>query len=381
MTPRKIAAADVASFDELKSLAAAKGVCITLVEPIPNPLEIRTRLKNAIRRVEKKLADHGADGIPALLEPIHAIATDAETERKWANSLIVFRSPETFRRFWLHQTFKEALTVANRFQIRPALGLMGREQRFFILALSRQRMRLFRCTQHGAEEVQLRGVAPENMRDWLNIRQPDHVLKNRSYGGASVGSMQGVTFGTSTDREREPEYLAHFLKEVEKGVTSILRMENLPLILAGVEYEMGLYRKENTYQRLLEKGINGAPDHVALRTLHQHAMGIVMQVFSEPLRQALADFEKNGRISFSAPDIVKAASEGRVADLFLSESAQQRGIWDEQRQEIVFPAREEDGEDLLNLAALQTLLHGGRAFVLKAPDMPGKAETAAVLRF
>src|SRR5438046_10414298 len=85
MTPRKIAAADVASFDELKSLAAAKGVCITLVEPIPNPLEIRTRLKNAIRRVEKKLADHGADGIPALLEPIHAIATDGESERNRAS--------------------------------------------------------------------------------------------------------------------------------------------------------------------------------------------------------------------------------------------------------------------------------------------------------
>src|SRR5260370_10426044 len=125
MTPQKIAAADVASFDELKSLAAAKGVCITLIEPIPNPLEIRTRLKNAIRGVEKKLADHAAaaEAIPALVEPIHAIASDAETEGKWANSLVVFRSAEIFRRYWLHELLQEALTVANRFQIRRVLGL------------------------------------------------------------------------------------------------------------------------------------------------------------------------------------------------------------------------------------------------------------------
>src|SRR5260370_3560375 len=211
MTPQKIAAADVASFDELKSLAAAKGVCIPLGEQMRNPLEIRTRLKNAIRGVEKKLADHGAaaEAIPALVEPIHAIASDAETEGKWANSLIVFRSPEIFRRYWLHELFQEVLTVANRFQIRPVLSLVGREQRFFILALSQNHTRLFRCTQQGAEEVQLQ--APVNMRDWLNIRQPDHVLENRSYGGASVGSMQGVLFGASADPGREPEDLAHFL--------------------------------------------------------------------------------------------------------------------------------------------------------------------------
>jgi len=370
MTPRKIAEPGLVSFDDLRLLAAGKGPCITLVEPIPNPLEIRTRLKNVVHGVERKLADRGASGITALVEPIHTIATDTEVEKVWANSLIVFRSPETIRRYWLHEMLKEELTVANRFQVLPMLGLMSREQCFFVLALSRQHTRLFRCAQHCAEEVPLRGAAPENMRDWLNIRQPDHVLQNRSFGGASAGSMKGVEFTTSVDRERGHEYLAHFLKEVEKGVTGILRTENLPLILAGVGYETGLYRKANTYQRLLEKEIDGAPDHVPPRTLHQCAMEITMQVPSEPLQKALADFE-HGRVSFSASDIVKAAYAGRVADVFVSENAAQMGA----------TAREEHGEDLLNLAALQTLLHGGRAFVLKARDMPGKAETAAALRY
>src|SRR5205807_2605535 len=110
--------------------------------------------------------------------------------------------------------------------------------------------------------------------------------------------------GTSSDRDREPEYLAHFLKEVEKGVTSLLRVENLPLILAGVEHEVGIYRRANTYQRLLEKEISGAPDHVAPETLHQQAMKIIMTALSEPLQKALADLEKHGRVSFKAQDIL-----------------------------------------------------------------------------
>jgi len=45
--------------------------------------------------------------------------------------------------------------------------------------------------------------------------------------------------------------------------------------------------------------------------------------------------------------------------------------------------RSRDGirEDLLNTAALQTLLHGGQVFGLQRQDMPEKAEAAALLRF
>ena len=189
--------------------------------------------------------------------------------------------------------------------------------------------------------------------------------------------MQGVTFGTSTDREREPEYLAHFLKEVEKGVTSILRMENLPLILAGVEYEMGLYRKENTYQRLLEKGINGAPDHVALRTLHQHAMGIVMQVFSEPLRQALADFEKNGRISFSAPDIVTTSNGPAV---FHADSTPVNDARPARAGEVLTLQATSLGprRPRVGISPLEVTVGGKPAAVVKAVSWPALAETYQV---
>jgi hypothetical protein len=44
--------AEAISFDDLRSLAAAKTPCITAAIAIPNPLQLRARIKNPICSVE-----------------------------------------------------------------------------------------------------------------------------------------------------------------------------------------------------------------------------------------------------------------------------------------------------------------------------------------
>jgi hypothetical protein len=370
MIAREITPRDVVTFSDVKQLAAANGPCLTIVTPISNPAELTTRLKNMVRGAQRKLADRGAgsDTAASLLEPIDEVAAAVEAKRIWANSLVLFRSPEVFTYYLFYERWKESLTVAERFQIRPLLSALTREQRFHLLALSRRRIRLFHCTQHSMDEASLEGAAPHDMRLWMNIRVPDHVLDNRSAGGPSVGSMKGVMFGTSSDREREDEYLSHFFKEVDKGVHSILRNDTAPLVLMGVENEVAIYRRVNTYLRLLEKAIHGSPDGLAPQVLHTRAREIMTQSFSEPLQKAVAEFQKQrdkGRVSFDVADIARAAHEGRVSDLLISEDT----------------ANADGDEDCLNAAALDTVLYGGRAFVLSAQEMPEKAGAVAVLRY
>ena len=79
---------------------------------------------------------------------------------------------------------------------------------------------------------------------------PDHVMDNRSAAGPSTGGMQGVMFGTNTDRERRQEYLAHFFRAIDSGIHKILGSGDTPLILAGVVSETAIYARENTYSRL-----------------------------------------------------------------------------------------------------------------------------------
>ena len=369
MTPRAIAKQDVVTLADVKALAAAVDPCITLVMPIPNPARLAARRNSALRSLRKQLVKRHTDGETAggLLAPIEQLTASVETAHMWANSLIAFRSPGEFRHYWMRELLKDVAAVGERFEIRPLLAALAREQRFHLLALGRHHVRLLRSTPRSTEEVQLEGVAPRNLQEFLHTRQPDHRLENRMTAGPSVGSMQGVLFGTGSESEKEQDRFRHFLKEVETGVTKLLRRDAEPLILVGVEYDVATYRQLNTYPHLLEQAIHGSPERLTAQNLHERAWEIVSQCPSAPLKKALAHYRKSAAalVLGDTGAIGKATAEGRVAGLFLSESAGGDG----------------QPDDPLNMAALQTVLHSGWAFELKSADMPAKDSAAALLRF
>ena len=367
---RRNATQDVVTLADVKALAGAVGPCITLVVTISNPLELATRLKSALFLVQKQLAERHthAETVGGLLAPIKQLGPDAETAHAWANSLVAFRSPGAFQHHWMRERLNDVAVVGERFEIRPLLAAMAREQRFHLLAIGRHHVRLFRSTPHSAEEVRIEGIAPQNMREFRHTRQPDHLLENRMAAGPSVGSMQGVVFGVGSEGGKEQDRFRHFLKAVERGVTKLLRRDAEPLILAGLEYDVAIYRQLNTYPHLLEQAIDGSPDGQTPQQLHERAWEIVSQCPSESLKKALEDYRKQsgaGLVLGDAVAIGKAAAEGRVAGLFLSESA----------------GAGSQPDDPLNVAALETVLHGGWAFELKPAGMPTKDSATALLRF
>src|SRR5436305_10031731 len=98
---------EVAGVEDLKELATAKGPCITAVVPLPNPVETKTRIKNAIRGIQRQLAERGTDPRTAsdLIAPIEELAEDVTTSGTWAYALILFRSNGLFQYYLLHGQF------------------------------------------------------------------------------------------------------------------------------------------------------------------------------------------------------------------------------------------------------------------------------------
>ena len=381
-TGQEITAQDIVTLSDLGLLARASGPCITTVVSIPNPLETGARFKNAIRDMQKKLNEiaFGAD-IPQLIRPIRDFGATAEAEGIWAQSIVLFRSPDLFRWFLLPEAANDTISVEERFQVRRLLSALANEQRFCLLALSRRNIRMFYCTHHHAEEESLRGLAPHDIRTWMGTWKPDHVLNNRAVAGPSAGSTKGVAFTTSRDREREDQYLAHFYAEVDRGIGPMLRRDGAPLVLAGVEEEVAIYRRVNTYPRLLERAVNGSPDGMKDPVLYDLAREITREVPSEPLAKTLARFERyrdSARVSTDAHQIIPAAWEGRVADLVFSRSAELRGAFTGGNLQI---ETRDNGEDLLNASALWTIQRGGQAFALREREMPFPGAVAAVFRF
>src|SRR5690606_18507793 len=124
-----------------------------------------------------------------------------------------------------------------------------------------------------------------------------------------------------------------------------------------------------------------APDSLMGPELHKRAFEVVQSGYEDPMQKALQSFERLGgsdRVATKPAAVVKAAAESRVGHLFLAEGARLKGNWDKNEMRVT---KEGEGEDLLNIALLQTLAHGGEAWVIAPEHVPGGGPVAALLRF
>ncbi len=185
--------------------------------------------------------------------------------------------------------------------------------------------------------------------------------------------------------EKDKEDILRFFQKVDRGLQDVLKDEQSPLVLAGVEYLLPIYAEANTYWHLLSQGVEGNPEVLSLEELHERAWTIVQPHFQEAQLEAIAQYEQlvgTEQASHDIRTIVPAAHYGRVDTLFVAVGQQHWGTFDPQTDTIDIHGEEEPGdEDLLDLAAVQTLLHGGKVYALEPAKVPDGVPLAAVFRY
>lgn len=370
--------------EELKGLLSANGPCISLYFPVNrenlNPGEDERRWKQAMRRLEPDLSRLGNAG-RELIDPLKAWDAASEDRNGKGKTLVVFRSPDHYYRMWIPAEMTEQARVGPHFFIRPLLPLIS-DPVFCILALSLHDVRLLRCTLDSSEQVALNGVLT-SFEDYMNSAKPDHVLENRTSAGPSSGSSKGITGGTGTDAEDRGEYVAHYFRQIDRALNNTLRESCEPVVLVGVEHQLSLYRSVSSYQRLVPEAVHGAPNGLKGGEMHARAIEALRQHRAALLDQVLAEYNHlvgGGRATNRLKEIVTAAHDGRVVKLIVSDSLEQAGAMDESTYEVT--GNSNSGEyDLLNKAAVETILHAGQVFVAPNKKMPNGSPLAAIFRY
>ena len=105
---------------------------------------------------------------------------------------------------------------------------------------------------------------------------------------------------------------------------------------------------------------------------------------SKPQQDAAAQYRNYAATERASNDIrkvISAAYDGRIESLFVASDQEQWGTFDPATH-IIHVHREAKfrDEDLLDLAATQTLLHGGSVYAVEREHMPETALVAAVFR-
>jgi len=344
-----------------------------------NVIRLKHLLTSARELVRKLPAGSDAD---AILAPLEALPSQPFAESGGA-PCAVFSSPGHFAFLRLDAPSADGFETEERLAlgryplIKPLLESVMVPSDFFILQLSRKNLRLLRYFRGSCEEVPLPAGMPRGVEEAGGFDPPDHTLVNRAPAGSSIGAMRGVQFGTGSDYEAKGEYLHHFFGIVDRGLRNTLK--GAPLLLAGVTEEVSAYRRASHYPHLLESAIAGnggvmsplemiAPAQAAARDhLRRAAASALRQYMETPARY---------KALHTADQVFGAAVAGRVHCLIGAADVVMEAMPKSHKLPLLM-----SGEDMINAAAVETIKHGGKVYLLPIVELGGAAPLSAVLRF
>lgn len=349
------------------------------------------RLKNLLREAEKQLSTQGIGRreVQNMLEPASMLLQDSTFWQHQSDGLAIFISANRVRRYRLPLNFEEFVGVMDNFHIKPLLPLFTGDGQFYILALSQNEVRLLNGTRDSVSEVEIGQVGGSLAEA---IPSVNHQMSLQIHSSGSAGGMSGsgsVTFhgqGGGCDESAKKDLLRYF-RLVSDGLTEFLQGDRVPLVLAGVEYLLPIYKEANTYPNLIDTVIKGNPDLLSANELHKTAWDILGPHFQAAQVEAVAQYQQlagqaSERVADTLEKIVPAASDGRVETLFVATGVLQWGVFDPVTNQIELHSQQEAGDEpLLDLAAVQTYLKGGIVYTVQPEKVPGGAYAAAVFRY
>ena len=384
---------DILNPAALKSLIAQQGKwCVSLYMPTHRAGQEQQqdpiRLKNLLAEAEANLLANGVrrPEVQKLMHPAEELLWDRDFWQHQGDGLAIFLTDQFHKVYRLPVEFEELIHTGNSFHIKPLLPCLGRGIKFYVLAVSMNNARLFEGNADTMSEIEL--DFPTSMESALWMDDPEKYLNMHS-GSISMGQGKGGAgvFHGHDPADEDKTNILRFFQSVNQGLNDLLDEKNIPMVLAGVDYLLPIFREASSYQNLLEDEITGNPDRETLKELHTKAWQIVRPIFEESQKKA---FEKYEQLSGQKSDLatsdiktaVKAAVFGQVETIFVPLEMQKWGRYDAENNKVIVQNQPEpENEDLYDFAATQTLLNSGQVFAVPPEQMPGGGEIAVILRY
>lgn len=345
------------------------------------------RFKNLLKKAREDLVSLGLRGPEAdeLLEKPRQLGSDAMFWSHQSDGLALFVAPNFWNYYRVPREFPEMVSVGERFLIKPLIPLITGDGRFYLLAISQNELRLFQGSKFSLTAVEDTGNMPENLADALKYDDPEPQLQSRIGGPTRGGRGAAIFHGHGDASEEAKSDILRYFELVDNGLTELLAGDHAPLVLAGVDYLLPIYREANSYPHLLEEGVRGNPDRETEEDLHRKAWEIVKPVFLEEVDAAVERYRElagTGMTSDNIKEIVPAAAHGRVDTLLVAEGAHLWGDFDSSTLSVEVREEPRPGdEDLIDLASASTLDNSGVVHAVEPEKMPSPDGLVAIFRY
>lgn len=344
----------------------------------------RLRFRAAVRRAGELIGSDTQGGRGSVLTELEPLLADQEFWLRQADGLAVFRAAAFTRVYRLPTAFPELVVVGPSFHTRPLVQFLQAPDRFWILGLSHKEVRLWQGTAAGLRRVEPDGVpwhAAEAVSQYVDYGEETF---HSSRGAGHLPSYHGHGAG----RDSLAWMTESFFRKVDAGLRERLEPRAGPVILAGVEEHLSLFRSVSRLRALSEETIRGNVLRWTPDQLREAAAPIVERIAEEKVDEGLRLWEAAFRPGKTETDLAASARLAVAGRVRLVMTQRDRRLWGTLDRRtgavcILGESEEDPGNqavELLDELAEVVLLHGGEALAVPGARMPTRTGVATILR-
>lgn len=348
----------------------------------PERMQDPIRFRNLIRTLEQEVAVGRPEAlVRGLMDPLHVLAEDHEFWTKTLDGLAVLRAPEEFRVYRLQRPVPEIAVVSERYLTKPLMRIMQSADRYQILALTRDHVRMFEGDRDTLDEIPLAKGVPATLQDALGTEIGEPHMTMASFGGGGA-----LRHGHSTKADEDELDTERYFRAVDKAVFDLhSNATRLPLILAALPEHTAVFRKVTHSPLLMPEHIVGNPDVMDTDTLRTRAWEVMEPMYLARLAHLVDTFNEGFAKGLGSDDVIavaKAAAAGRVGTMLVDANKRVPGRIADDAGHVEFDDlhRPTHGDILDDLGEF-VLRHGGDVVVVPAERMPTQTGVAAVYRY
>ncbi len=341
--------------------------------------------RNLVKETEQSLARRfSARDIKFLLEPYNALAEDEDFWNHTLDGLAILGAQDFFRVYRLQQPVPELVVVANSFHMKPLMLILQSVDRYQVLGINREEVRLFEGNRNVLDEIEIAPGVPRTSVEALGEEHTEPHLTVASYGKGAGGPAMRHGHGSRKDElDKDTE---RFFRAVDRAIYEHhSQPSGLRLMLVALPEYHSLYHGGSHNPFLMQGGVDADPNSLTIEELGQRTWAVMEPHYRRRLQSIVEQFQeaRPKNLAADAPSVIaEAAVAGRVATLLIDADRQVPGRIDAVSGAVEYDDLEDpEVDDLLDDLGELVLQMGGQVLVVPSEQMPAESGAAAIFRY
>ena len=355
--------------------------CVTVMVPIdrrhPNYRLEHGALDRLLEQATESLERRGFDSA-AVLVSLREVA-DRPVLAEHGGTMVWFCAPDFAVEMVVGAPLHPLCVVGNRFEVSPLLPSVDASIGGHVLAIGSEHVKLYHIDAAELHECTVADL-PTSLDDDLWYERFERHSGAHTVGNGPQGGSVRIGHGSGAQREDRKARLDRFFHHVDNTVLDHIGDTHVhPLMVAGSSTALARYRSVSRHPWLVTVDVGStvrfSTDELRRRVAAQVASETSLVDLVDRLHRRMG----TGLASADFAEILTAAAEGRVANLFLggAEPWWAMGLDSTER----LPAQTDTAIDLVNLAVSDALRSHASVHLVSPAQLPGAAPVAALFRY